>query len=296
MIGPIAGLTESPVWDVEEQRLYWVDIAEGALFRCTADGRELSVWPIGGETTSISLRQRGGIITTIGSCIYRFDPATGERELVLDAEPRPGFGFNDGKADRQGRFITGIVEKALVARGTFELVDQIETLGRLCRFDPDGSFVELPFPNGITNGVSFSPDGETLYCGDSWKRRVHVFDYDTATGTPSNRRVFAQFEAQGASPDGSTVDAEGCLWVCGYEGSELRRYTPDGTLDRRIPMPVDRPTSVAFGGSELDILFVTSAGSMPIPGRAIVHHPLGGCVFAIHGLDVRGVPETRFAG
>ncbi len=112
MIGPVAGLAESPVWDVAQQRLFWVDVGEGMVFRCTADGRELTVWPIRAHISSIAPCASGGLIATIDTCLYHLDLHADRRELVVDVKDGPGFGFNDGKVDRQGRFMTGLVEKA----------------------------------------------------------------------------------------------------------------------------------------------------------------------------------------
>jgi sugar lactone lactonase YvrE len=123
----------------------------------------------------------------------------------------------------------------------------------------------------------------------------YAWDYDANSGAAGNRRTVSQFEP-GAIPDGATVDEEGYLWAAVYEGAEVRRYAPDGTLDRVIPMPVKLPTSVMFGGTDLDILFVSSGGSEPIPGRVVPSSALGGALFAVRGLGVRGVPERRYGG
>ena len=292
----LSGLAESPIWDVEEQRLYWIDNAEGHVFRCTADGREVAVWPVGGHITSIAPRTRGGVIVTIDSAFYEVDLATSEKKVLFDVESGPGFGFNDGKVDRQGRFVSGLVEKALIDPSWRSRAGSIDTKGRLYRLDHDGTAKLLAEGIGISNGPCFSPDGTTMYWGDSWPGRVYAFDYDTASGVAGDRRVFASFEGGLEVPDGSTVDEDGYVWVCVFAGHEIRRYAPDGALDRRIPMPVPSPTSVSFGGPDLDILFVSSAGAAPVPGRAVTQHPLGGCMFTIRGLGVRGVPERRFAG
>jgi sugar lactone lactonase YvrE len=285
---------ESPVWDVDEQRLYWVDNSRSRIFRSTADGRELSVWSFPGRVTSLARRVGGGLVVTSRTTLCTFDLDTGDAEVLFEAGTGPGFVFNDAKADRQGRLIAGLVELALVAPTARSLVDRYQTAGCLHRLDADRTVTSLASDIGITNGPCFSPDGGTFYCGDSWSRRIWAFDYDITTGTSANRRLFTSVDDGDGLPDGATVDAEGFLWVATYEGGEIHRYGPDGRLNRRVPLPV-HPTSVMFGGPELDVLFVTTRGAAEAAGRPAVIDPLGGCVLALHGLGVRGVPEVRVA-
>jgi sugar lactone lactonase YvrE len=288
------GVGESPVWDVDEQRLYWVDNSRSRILRSTADGRELSVWSFPGRVTSLARRVRGGLVVTSRTTLCIFDLDTGDGEVLFDAGTGPGFVFNDAKADRQGRLVAGLVELALVAPTARLLVDRYQTAGCLYRLDADGTVASLAPDIGITNGPCFSPNGSTFYCGDSWSRRIWAFDYDIPTGTTSHRRLFTTVDDGDALPDGATVDEEGFLWVATYEGGEIHRYTPDGRLDRRVLLPV-HPTSVMFGGPELDMLFVTTRGAAEAAGRPAVVDPLGGSLLALYGLGVRGVPEVRVA-
>lgn len=292
VVGPLAGMGESPVWDVEEQRLYWVDNSRSRIFRSTADGRELSVWSFPGRVTSVARRAGGGLVATSRTTFCTFDLDTGETDVVFDAATGPGFAFNDAKADRQGRLVAGLVESALVTPSARQLVDRYETAGCLHRLDADGTVAPLAPGIGITNGPCFSPDGAIFYCGDSWSRRIWEFDYDVAAGVATNRRLFAAVDEGDALPDGATVDEDGFLWVATYEGGEIRRYAPDGRIDRRFAMPV-HPTSVMFGGADLDVLFVSTRGGADVPGRTAAVDGLGGSVLAVHGLGVRGVPEVR---
>jgi L-arabinonolactonase len=293
-VGPLAGLGESPVWDVDEQRLYWVDNSRSRIFRSTAEGRELSTWTFPGRVTSVARRAVGGLIATSGPTLCAFDLDTHEADVLFDAGADAHLVFNDAKVDRQGRFVAGLVDVGLIDPAARELVGRYETAGRLHRLEADGTVGVLTAGIGITNGPCFSPDGATFYCGDSWSRRIWAFDYDLAAGTATNRRLFATVDEDNALPDGATVDEEGCLWVATFEGGELHRYAPDGTLDRRLPMPV-QPTSVMFGGADLDVLFVTTRGTAEVPSRTASGDPLGGSVLAIRRLGVRGVPEVRAA-
>jgi sugar lactone lactonase YvrE len=287
-------LGESPIWDANEGRLYWVDVMEGNVLSSTPDGLRITVTQFPGHVTSIALRAEGGAVVTSGNGIYLFDLETGETELVFDSGCGPGFSFNDGTVDRQGRFVTGLVDQSLVAPGSTDFIAQSNPGGRLYRLDHDLTVQPIAEGIGITNGPCFSPDGSTFYCNDSWARCVYMFDYDIEAGAASNRQVLTGFDGDVAVPDGATVDSEGCLWIAAFRGGEIRSYAPDGTLERRISTPVASPTSVAFGGPSLDILFVTSQGSAHVPGHPSQPGPLAGSLLAVHGLGVRGIAEKRF--
>lgn len=292
---PLATIGESPVWDPDTERLYWIDV-EGRIFRCTPDGREVRIWQLRGRPSSLALRAGGGAILTSGTTIQLFDFDTGEAEVVADTGSGPLTRFNDGKVDRQGRFVTGLSDNRLVAPALFPFVDAIEPSGCLVRLDPDLSVHRLAEGFGLTNGPCFSPDGATFYCGDSFAHRVYAFDYDPDTGDASNRRVLASFEDPQVLPDGATVDEEGFVWVAANFAGEIRRFAPDGTLERTLTLPSPKPTSVAFGGADMDVLFVTTMGDTPLPLDTVPGGPLGGSVLAVRGLGTRGVPEVPFAG
>jgi L-arabinonolactonase len=279
---------EGPLWDVDQERLHWIDVFQATVHQCTLDGKHLRSSKFPGSTiSSLALRKAGGAIVTSGSGVYLFDLESCESDLIFDANLGPGFGFNDGTVDRQGRFITGMADAALIqALNTGQGGDLSPTVN-LYRIDTDLSGHTIGDPIGVTNGPCFDRDGTTFYCNDSATRCVYAWDYDTTTGEATNRRLVTRFEGDDAIPDGATVDEQGCLWIAAYEGGEVRRYMPDGTLDRRIPVPMSSPTSVTFAGPELDVLIVTSRGGTPAEGD-------NGRVVALHGLDARGLPETKF--
>lgn len=303
LVPALTNLGESLLWDVERQRLWWQDMLEGTIFSSNADGRDIRVWKFPGIVTSLALStgDSGAVVTSM-SRVYRFDFATGDAEVVFEADPDgQHFNFNDGAVDRQGRFVSALVDPELGHPDAYALVGTREPRGAIFRVDPDGSAHDLGPRLGLSNGPCFSPDGTTLYWGDSWSRVIYAYDYDLATGTVSNTRVHVRFQDDNAPgvaavPDGSTVDAEGAIWVAACHGAEVRRYAPDGTLDRRIPVPVANPTSVAFGGADLDTLYVTSMRTAPMSNEPPSLAPLAGSILAVHGLGARGVPETRFAG
>ena len=140
----------------------------------------------------------------------------------------------------------------------------------------------------VPNGLAFSPDGKTLYLSDSHPdvQKIWAFDYDTDTGTPHNRRLFVDMGEHPGRPDGAAVDAEGCYWICGNDAGLIHRFTPQGKLDRSLTVPVKKPAMCAFGGADLDTLFVTSIR----PAGDLADQPLAGGVFALRP-GVKGLPE-----
>lgn len=279
-------LGEGPLWDVDEQRLYWIDSFDGRVFRCTADGRELRAWDVPQKIGSMCLRQSGGAIVSLARGLHTLDFRTGEVSLIHDPEPdRPHNRLNDGKVDKQGRFVVGSMD-------TMEEGPN----GALYRLDPDLSVTRLETGVIVSNGPCWSPDGTVFYFTDTWSGEISAYDYDQKAGTVHNKRCFCRMTRQdGGAFDGATVDADGCVWSAHVYAGRIVRYRPDGTLDRVIDMPVKKVTSVMFGGPELDILFVTSMAKPPLPrfpGDGIQR----GSLFAIRDLGMRGVPEPRFAG
>ena len=278
-------LGEGPLWDVDQQRLYFIDSFDGRVFRCTADGREVRSWDVPAKIGSIAIRKDGkGAICSLANGFHTLDFDTGECELIHDPEPdKPNNRINDGKVDRRGRFISGSMD-----------TQEEGPNGTLYRVDPDFSVHTLDTGIIVSNGPCWSPDDRTFYFADSWSGEIWAYDYDIETGAVSNRRTFTKVDtSRGGAADGSTVDAEGCLWNAQVYDAKVVRYTPDGAVERVIDMPVKKVTSCMFGGPDLDILYITSMAKPPLPrfpGDGVQR----GAVFAIHGLGIRGVPEPRF--
>src|SRR5271170_4946632 len=279
-------LGEGPLWDVEEQRLYWIDSFGMNVFRATPDGREIRAWDVPQKIGSMALRKSGGAVVSLARGFHFLDFRTGDVELIVDPEPgRTNNRLNDGKVDRRGRFIAGSMDTMEEGQN-----------GALYRLDPDFSLHKLDDKIIVSNGPCWSPDGSIFYFADTWTGEIWAYDYDQSTGVASNRRTFVKVDrSRGGAADGSTVDAEGYVWNALVYDGRLVRYTPEGKVDRVIDMPVKKVTSVMFGGPDLDILYVTSMAKPPLP-RFPGDGPLRGSLFAIHDLGVRGVPEPRFAG
>lgn len=278
---------EGPVWDEREQVLWWVDIPPGELHRFDPATREDTVFEMGEPIGCLAVREPGGLIVALQSGLYLFDPASGERTLIADPEPHlPDNRFNDGTTDRQGRFWAGTMPMATPGPS-----------GRFYRLDPDLSWHASYDGIHTTNGLAFSPDGRTMYLADTNVdvQTIWAADYDPLTGTPSNRRVFVETRGLAGRPDGGTVDAAGYYWMAAVGGWQVIRFAPDGTLDRVIDLPVERPSKPMFGGPDLDVLYLTTIAKRITPGSED-RQPLRGGLFSITGLGVRGLPEARFPG
>lgn len=278
-------LGEGPLWDVEQERLYWIDSFDGRVFRATADGREIRSWDVPMKIGSMALRKDGsGAVVSLQRGFHLLDFATGDVTLIHDPEPdKPANRLNDGKVDRRGRFFAGSMD-------TMEEGPS----GGLYRLDPDFSVTRIDSGIICSNGPCWSPDDRTFYFADTWTGEIWAYDYDIATGAATNRRTFTRVDtSKGGAADGSTVDTEGYLWNALVYDGRLVRYAPDGSIDRIIDMPVKKITSVMFGGPKLDTLYVTSMAKPPLP-RFPGDGVLRGSLFAITGLGVTGVPEPRF--
>ncbi|WP_343079421.1 SMP-30/gluconolactonase/LRE family protein [Ostreiculturibacter nitratireducens] len=277
-------LGEGPLWDVRDERLYWIDSYGPSLHSSDLHGTDRRSWLLPEPVGSFALREKGGAVVSLRHGFCALDFATGEVSPLAGVhEGDLTARLNDGKTDRQGRFVAGSMD-----------FEEREPVGKLFRLDPDHSLDVLDQGIICSNGPCFSPDGRTLYFADSFKRTIYAYGYDPDTGRVLSRRVFATFDGLQGYPDGATVDAEGYVWSVEVYAGRLLRFDPEGALDRVVGLPVFSTTSAMFGGPDLDILFVTSM-ARPF-GRARHMEREAGMVFAIHGLGVRGLPETRFAG
>ncbi len=277
-------LGEGPLWDPKTNRLYWVDTYGPALHSVDAAGQDMKSWPMPEPIGACALRENGGAIVALRSGFFTLDFETGAVELLQKTHPgelRPR--FNDGKTDRQGRFLAGTMD--------FEERDPVASLFRL---DHDLSVTKIDDDIICSNGPCFSPDGKIMYFADSFEKMIYAYDYDPGTGDLVSRRGFASFKEFQGYPDGMTVDSEGGIWVAEVYSGRLLRYYPDGALDRVVGLPVFSTTSVMFGGPNLDIAFITSM-ARPFGDRYHMEKEAG-MVFAVHGLGVTGLPETPFAG
>jgi D-xylonolactonase len=277
-----AVLGEGPIWVGREAALYWLDIKGRKIFRLTGQA-ELSQWRTPFRVGSIAPRASGGFVAGTDRGLAEFDPTTGRLDILLNPEEHlPANRFNDGKVDRSGRFWAGTMDD-----------EERQASGTLYRFDSDLSWTAADEAYRVTNGPAFSPAGDLMYHNDSARQVTYIFDLDAA-GNASNRRTFLQFGAGDGYPDGMTVDSEGCLWIAFWDGWCIRRFSPEGERLETVRLPVSKPTSCAFGGPDLDRLYISSA-SIGLDETALGLQPnAGGLFMFIPG--VRGLEEVPFAG
>jgi len=244
---PAAALGEGPCWDPASGSLYWVDIPAGRVHRLTADDGHVS-WDVGQAVGAVVLRASGGLVIACRDGFLALDPGTGALAPIAAFPLGPGIRMNDGACDRAGRMFAGTMAD-----------DEAPDRGTLYRLDPDHTVSTVIPRVTVSNGIGWSPDGSRMYYIDSPTRRVDVLDYDPATGAVADRRQFARIEAGQAVPDGLAVDAEGGVWVALWEGGAVLRFGPDGRLRQALELPAARVTSCAFGGPDLETLYITTA-------------------------------------
>jgi sugar lactone lactonase YvrE len=278
-------LGEGPCWSPRDGALYWVDILTPSIHRFDASTAQDTEIKLGAMVSLAIPKVTGGVLVATPGGLMTFDDVTKRMSLLCHPEAdRPGNRYNDGKCDRMGRLWVGSLDMGTAANR-----------GNLFRVDPDGNWKKMDTGFTVANGLGWSPDNKRMYFTDSTRRTIYVYDFDLLSGNIANRRNFITLRANEGTPDGLTVDEEGCLWVAVWDAWRVSRYSPQGEELLRIRMPVPRPTSCCFGGADLDTLYVTSA-SVRLNEDALRAAPLSGSLFAIKFPGIRGLPETMFAG
>jgi len=281
-----ARLGECPVWSDAERVLYWVDIDGRAVHRFDpASGRDQNRTTPGRPGAIALTSIAGRLLLAAEHQVGWFSWEDGSLEPWLDLESAgTGNRLNDGRCDPRGRFWVGSM---------YELPAEQRFTGMLHRVDPDGAHAVVRDKVGISNALAFSPDGLIMYWADTLRATIWAHAYDVESGEPGPPRVFVDFADLPGVPDGACVDSTGAVWVACVNGSAVARFTPDGGLDRLLRLPVDKPSMPAFGGRELDTLYLTSIGdadSASAPSQTAA----GGQLLALDP-GVRGLPEPAFA-
>ncbi|MGH3314013.1 MAG: SMP-30/gluconolactonase/LRE family protein [Streptomyces sp.] len=277
-----ARLGEGPTWDSARGVLIWVDILNSRVHTFDPAGGARTVMSTEQHVGAAKPRAGGGLVVNLRDGVGLYDPdgvfSWLHREVV------PGRRGNDAAIAPDGALWAGTMP-----------YDERTGGGDLKRVNGDGSAVTVLPEVTVSNGTGWSPDGRLMYYNDTPTRRIDVFDVGTAGDGDaphvSGRRPLAEIEQGAGYPDGLTVDADGCVWVALWDGGALRRYTPQGTLDRTVRLPVHRPTACAFGGADLRDLYVTTAGVGADPAAS----PLAGAVLVLPGAG-QGLPQPAFAG
>ena len=277
VLDPKTRLGECPVWSVERQALFFVDITARRLHRFDPVSRQHGFLDVFEDIGCFGFARGGGFVAGLRSGIYLLDEnANPVRQLAANPEMHATSRFNDGRVDPDGCLVAGTLDES----------KKVGNAG-LYRLDR-GTLQKLDDGLMTSNGCAFSPDGKTLYHSDTPRFVIYARDYDPKTGATANKRVFVQLHPQGddrGRPDGAAVDAEGCYWTALYEGGRVQRYDPSGKLMAEYPVPAKKPTMPAFGGADLKTLFVTSVIDP--------QDPHGGQLFAMP-VETPGLPTTLF--
>lgn len=274
-----AELGEGVVWAPRDRAVWFVDIKGRSIHRLSVATGERRSWSAPEQVGFVLPTAGGGWVAGLQSGLHRFDPETGAFDLFAAPEPHPpGNRLNDGFVDPEGRLWFGTMHDSETAR-----------TGALHRLGPDGRCPVQDDGYGITNGPALSPDGRTLYHTDTVDRVIYAFDLDEG-GALSGKRVFARIGREGARPDGPAVDAEGCVWTALFGGWGLERYAPTGELLEHVPLPCANATKAAFGGEDLQTVYVTTA-RLHLSAEERDEQPLAGALFSFR-VDAPGLPPS----
>ncbi|WP_027867595.1 SMP-30/gluconolactonase/LRE family protein [Massilia alkalitolerans] len=281
-------LGECVLWCERTGRLLWTDIPQATLWSYSpASGRSVK-WPMPERLCSFALTGSDDcLLLALASGLAFFRFSTGEVVRIVDVEADiPATRINDGRCDRQGRFVFGMFNQEDGPK---------RALGGFYRLNTDLSLERLPLGNAaIANSICFSPDGQRMYYADSVTREIRYCQYDPGSGAIGATQVLVPADAAPGEPDGSCIDAEGCLWTTRWGAGQVMRFAPDGRLDRVLTLAAPQPSCPAFGGPDFSTLYVTSAW-LGMTGGDRAAAPLSGAMFH-HALEVRGLPESRFLG
>lgn len=285
---PPGQLSEGPRWDGECDELVWVDILGARVHRGRpgADGQlvQAPIMQLDRHVGAVAPVASGGYVLAAGGGFLFAAPSGMVTELAQPEAGRSEVRMNDGACDPQGRFWAGTMA-----------YDETPGAGALYRLELDGTCSTILTGLTISNGIGWSPGGAEMYLIDSGPGTVDAFAFDGATGGIGDRRTIVRIPGRDGVPDGLTVDAEGNLWVALWGGGALRRYAPDGAALDVLPLPVDRPTSCAFGASDGSTLFITTARE-GLDEPALARQPDAGRVFRVDGLGVSGPPSAPYRG
>ena len=279
-------LGECVLWCERTKRLLWTDIPAATLWSHSPSTGRSTSWKMPERLCSFALTGSDDrLLLGLASGLAFFSFSTGKVTRICEVEADiPSTRLNDGRCDRQGRFVFGMFnqdEHPKLALGGFYRLNLDLTLERL----PVGKAA-------IANSICFSPDGRRMYFADSATREIRFADYNPCSGEVGATHVFVPADAAPGEPDGSCIDADGYLWTTRWGAGKVMRFAPDGRLDRTLELAAPQPSCPAFGGPDLSTLYVTSAHlGMTANDRAGA--PLSGALFS-QSLDVRGLPENRF--
>ncbi len=261
-------LGESPVWNYQNNTLYFLDIKGGKLYELNKD--TLISRNIPKNTGSLACTKRNQILLSTKNGLKFLNPQTGGlRNFFNNAKPLNFCRFNDGKCSTQGSFWVSSMDNC-----------ERKNIGKLYQFSNKFRPMIYDMKLGIGNGIGWSPDKTRMYITDSKKKRIYLFKFNRSNQNIYEKRILIDFHSYKGFPDGLAVDCEGSLWVAMWDGGCINRFSSKGKFISTIPLPVPRPTSLAFGGEYLNTLFITSA-RFKLQKQDLDKFPLSGNLFSI---------------
>jgi sugar lactone lactonase YvrE len=276
---------ENPIWVPEEHALYFIDTEKRAMYRYLPRGGGLERYTVGCDTQSIARRTAFDWVVLSPTGFWFWNRKSGAAEFIGNpASNTPEIRFCDCVVDPVGRLLAG----------TYNAEDFTAADGSIYCLDHDLSFRKIDSGLVFVNGMAFGPGGAVLYAAEMFARRIAAYDFDPESGRASRRRVFAEFDERMGYPDGVIVDGEGYVWVGHWAGFRVTRFDPRGRPDTVVELPVPTATCMAFGGDDLDELYITTARK-GLTEAELEANPTSGDLFKVQ-VKGRGVVEGFFLG
>ena len=278
-------LGEGAIWDDKNKCLYWVDILKGLVHKYDLIKANHETKEIGGFVGSVVPVNQNEIVLLVNREFVRYNWSTGEKSILGNVEKdRKGNRFNDGKCDPAGRFWAGTMA-----------LDEAKGAGGLYCLNNDLSIDKKLKDISISNGIVWTSDQQTMYYIDTPTMEVWAFDYDITSGDITNKKVVVKVDKKEGFPDGMTIDHEDKLWIAHWGGKQIARWDPkNGEKLLSIPVPVSHITSCAFGGKNLDQLYITCARE-GLSSEQLEQEPLAGSLFVYDTKGAyKGVPANKF--
>jgi xylono-1,5-lactonase len=276
-----ARLGEGPCWSAADNALWFVDIFSNMIHRFELGRGSTQSWPAPDKVSFILPDENGTFVVGLPGAVARFRPGAGEFDILARVEQQyPENRLNDAAIDRTGRLWFGTMDQ-----------DARSKCAALYRWGHEGAPVQMDSGYCISNGPAFSPDNHWFYFTDTLDRVIYRFEVEDS-GRLRGKTRFLTFQEADGYPDGTTIDAEGCLWVAFYGGWAVRRFSPEGKLMREVKLPCANVTKLAFGGDDLETALVTTARD-GVSAEALGDQPLAGGLFAFEA-GVRGLAQTAW--
>jgi sugar lactone lactonase YvrE len=274
---------EGPLWDSRTGVLWWVDTPQGRLHAFEPISGDRTVTDVGTDLGSVVSHADGGLVLALRGRVAHYDGATGQLTTIAEVEAdSPDRFLNDAGVDPVGRLWVGCVDdRERPGSSSFYRV-------------ADAAATAVLTGLTLANGVAWSPDGAIMYCVDSLAHTVFAYDYDVGTGDVRFRTLLWVGTERDGMPDGIAVDARGDVWVALWGGGCVRRLSPTGTVRDRIDLPVSQVSSCAFGGGDLQDLYITTA-SYGLGADDLSEQPLAGALLRVR-VDTPGLPLSEFSG